>query len=409
MAGVLTDIFDGAAAKYLSAVEVDRFVSHQHEFNGVASFRAVFGEAGEPVRFPATYYWLEDEEDGDPAIANSSCTWSDVRRWTPDRTEYRLYYPTEADSVVRRAAVGDLLILVKEKTGRVLFVLCRSGTTIENQLLWLFGLSPTAQMSDSKDASQIADVPLGFAAWSVLEDLGVGLVDREPDVFDQLIERFGMTFPTTAMFSKFARDTLAEVDVLVSPDGALVAWMDHEEALFRHMERHVVGERLRQGFVEDGDVDVDSFTKFSLSVHNRRKSRAGWALSNHLEVVFDAHDIKHKREAVTEGKKKPDFLFPGEAEYSDETYGTGLLTMLGAKRTCKDRWRQVLSEANRIADKHLITLEPSISTAQTEEMKAADLQLVVPRELFGSYDLLQQDWLIDLSGFIDLVKQRQPA
>ena len=178
---------------------------------GSPPFRLFLERADEPVKFPATYYWLEDEEDGDPAIANSFCTWSNVRRWTPNRTEYRLYYSAEADSVVRRAAAGDLLILVKEKTGRVLFVLCRSGTTIEKQLLWLFGLSPTAQMPDSKDASQIKDVPMGFAAWSVLDDLGVGLVDREPDAFDQLVECFGMNFPTTAVFSKFARDTLAEV------------------------------------------------------------------------------------------------------------------------------------------------------------------------------------------------------
>lgn len=45
-------------------------------------------------------------------------------------------------------------------------------------------------------------------------------------------------------------------------------------------------------------------------------------------------------------------------------------TMLGVKSTCKDRWRQVLSEAKRIDNKHLATLEPGISENQTAEMQA---------------------------------------
>ena len=86
-----------------------------------------------------------------------------------------------------------------------------------------------------------------------------------------------------------------------------------------------------------------------------------------------------------------------------------MLTMLGAKRTCKDRWRQVLSEANRIANKHLLTMQPSISQHQTDEMKDANLQLVVPRSLFNSYQPAQQSWLMDVKGFIELVKSRQQA
>ncbi|MFN2369176.1 MAG: type II restriction endonuclease [Desulfurivibrionaceae bacterium] len=48
-----------------------------------------------------------------------------------------------------------------------------------------------------------------------------------------------------------------------------MAWMEREEILFRTMEKHLIGERLSQGF----DGDVDSFISFSLSVQNRRKSR----------------------------------------------------------------------------------------------------------------------------------------
>lgn len=117
--------------------------------------------------------------------------------------------------------------------------------------------------------------------------------------------------------------------------------------------------------------------------------------------------MRYVREARTKAKKRPDFLFPGQSEYYNESYDPAMLTMLGARRTCKDRWRQVLSEANRVTNKHLLTMQPSISKHQTDEMQASNLQLVVPRSLFSSYQPAQQCWLMDLTGFIELVKSRQ--
>jgi len=83
------------------------------------------------------------------------------------------------------------------------------------------------------------------------------------------------------------------------------------------------------------------------------------------------------------------------------------LTMLGVKTTCKDRWRQVLAEANRIEHKHLLTFEAAISTNQTDEMHTKNLQLVIPRRLHESYTENQRTWLMDVSSFISLVQERQ--
>ena len=52
--------------------------------------------------------------------------------------------------------------------------------------------------------------------------------------------------------------------------------------------------------------------------------------------------------------------------------------MLGVKSTYKDRWQQVLAEANRIETKHILTLESTISTGQTDEMQRHLLQSIVP-------------------------------
>ena len=74
--------------------------------------------------------------------------------------------------------------------------------------------------------------------------------------------------------------------------------------------------------------------------------------------------------------------------------------MLGVKSSCKDRWRQVLAEAAKIPRKHLLTLEPRISSAQTTQMGAHDLQLVVPEPIHPTYIPAQRSWLWTLSDFI---------
>jgi len=188
----------------------------------------------------------------------------------------------------------------------------------------------------------------------------------------------------------------------VNPDSALLAWMGREEMLFRTLERHIVGARIRDGF----DGDVDTFISYSLSVHNRRKSRAGRALESHLAAVFDDVGLQYEQGAQTENRSKPDFLFPDSASYHNPAFPVQCLTMLGAKSTCKDRWRQVLAEAQRIERKHLLTLQTSISSSQTDEMEANNLQLVLPANLHPTYTVEQQGWLMDLEEFISLIRSR---
>ena len=110
-----------------------------------------------------------------------------------------------------------------------------------------------------------------------------------------------------------------------------------------------------------------------------------------------------------ENRAKPDFVFPGVAEYQDMAFDPRRLTMLGVKSTCKDRWTQVLAEADRIDEKHLLTLETAISIHQTDEMQAKRLQLVLPHGLHKTYTAGQQVWLMDVAGFTQLVLERQKA
>lgn len=355
--------------------------------------------------FPATFYWLTDDETDYVTVSGSYCTWADVRRDNPTRSaEFHLYYAADSEPVVHRAKAGDLLVIARRKDGSLIVILTPNGSTISSQLLWLFGLSPIDGKPSVRELGTNSNITLSFAAIKVLEDIGIEVEDPQPNAFGQLIETFGLNFPPTALLSQFARDTLMDVDPVSAPDDTLLAWVEHEEALFRHMEKQVLAERLKAGFVNESEVDVDGFLKFSLSVQNRRKSRAGYAFGHHIEAILTANSIVFKREATTEKRNAADFLFPSEEDYANPDFPNNQLTMLAAKTTCKDRWRQVLAEADRIQEKHLLTLEPAISRAQTDEMIKQGLSLVLPKPIHETYQKDQKEWLLGVCDFLSLVK-----
>lgn len=402
--GMLSDLFTGVVAKRLTLVETITEKSNQHEFQGTLPLRRLLGEddrRGIPTRF----IWISGEQEA--LSEDGFMSWSNVRKGKPRAAEYHLYYSGNAVTELMQA--GDMLFLALQRDGTILVVITPAGT-VQNQLVWLFGLEEQSEFGFTfQEINEAHNAELDFAARYILDELGIEPEEPEADQLDGLIERFGLVFPTTKIFSELARTSLPEVSAADDPDRALIEWLDREEQLFRRLERRVVADRIASGFHATDGADVDGFLTFSLSVQNRRKARAGQALENHLEAVFAAQDIRYVRGAETENRNKPDFLFPGQAEYRDPTFPEERLTVLGAKSTLKDRWRQVLSEAVRIREKHLLTLEPGISENQTDEMQAKNLRLVLPRRLHGTYRLTQQTWLLGVSDFLEIVRARQAA
>ena len=380
--------------------------SNQHEFNGVEGLRNILGEPEGKVRYPATFLYLTDHDD-EPVIKDGFLTWYDARQKARMergvmRYEYRLYFPT--NQVSQCASAGDVLVIAKRPDNTLLAIVAEAETTISRQILWLFGFSDVSHPGFSvREELETEQDRIEFASRFILESIGIAVQVSEETWLDEILKKFNGYFPTTKEFSAFARSTLPDVNPQDGQDVALMAWMEREEILFRTLEKHLIGERLSQGF----DGDVDGFISFSLSVQNRRKSRAGLALENHLEILFRECGIRYTRTPKTENKSKPDFIFPGIEEYRNPEYNPLALTMLGVKSSCKDRWRQVLAEADKIEQKHLLTLEAAISKNQTDEMAAKQVQLVLPEELHGSYSEEQRSWLMNVTQFTDLVFERQ--
>jgi len=181
-----------------------------------------------------------------------------------------------------------------------------------------------------------------------------------------------------------------------TPDELIIERRDNEYKLFRQIEELHILHRVQQGF-----ASVDEFMQVANSVSNRRKSRSGRSLEIHLEHLFRQFGLEQfSTQCRTEGNKRPDFIFPSCADYHDPAYPEQNLRMLAVKTTCKDRWRQVLNEANRVEQIHLFTLQEGVSPHQFAEMKDENVKLVVPKPLHTKYPDEVRGQLMTLNDFI---------
>ena len=231
--------------------------------------------------------------------------------------------------------------------------------------------------------------------------------DRLNNLLLEIVARYS-DFPETTLMSKFARDCYNSAfnmtDSLISenPDSVLSSWLEAETNLFYFLE-----DKIYRPIYSTPFKTVAEFTKAANEVLNRRKSRAGKSLEHHLAQIFTSSKLKFEEQCVTEDNKKPDFIFPGGEEYHSIVFPCDDLVFLGAKTTCKDRWRQVLNEANRIDVKYLFTLQPGISSNQLIEMSHENLHLVVPSDNIKLFAKEHRHELLSLKQFIQLVQNKQ--
>lgn len=396
----LSTYFKGVAAKLLSEVEVNPKRSNQHEMQGIQQLRTMLGTERRSI--PSTCIYLADEPEK-RVTHEGDLSWYDSRERDEKRSaEFRLYYKSGNDAL-KFAAARDVLIVAQKHDETLLLLIVPSDSEQVNELLWIFGITDiVTQSAKTYDVEHIT-VPQSLLSY-VADEAGIELRYEAQDTWlDLLLERFGPKFPTTKDLSALALETLQrDISPIEAPDSALISLIDREEEMFRQLERHIVSQHLGE-HAGSWAQNVDDFVSFSLSVQNRRKSRAGHALENHLEWIFTANHLAFARGAKTEARSRPDFLFPGSVAYHDDSFPRDRLFMLGVKTTCKDRWRQVLNEAQRISPKHLLTLQPGISEHQIEEMSRSGIQLVVPRPLHASYRDPRS--IYHLGGFIRLVQQ----
>lgn len=304
------------------------------------------------------------------------------------RNEYRITRFGRNFPFLQDDNVGDLLIIAKFTEEDYVGYVLSSDEDIDD-FFATFNLPPD-------ETNQLIDV-----SGIVLPD------DKIAQLLLEFVNRFNR-FPETKTMATGARYcfnrayNIADEALISSPDEILLNWVDTEYRLFRLMEEKVYAEVMTKPF-----VSIDAFVQMANEVLNRRKSRAGKSLEHHLADIFTHNKLIFEEQAITEENKKPDFLFPNATCYHNLQFPADDLIVLGAKTTCKDRWRQVLTEADRVDVKYLFTLQQGISKNQLLEMKDSQLKLVVPRKYIGSFPEDFQSDISSLQDFILLVKGKQ--
>ncbi|MBO8479865.1 MAG: restriction endonuclease [Bacteroidetes bacterium] len=306
------------------------------------------------------------------------------------RNEYRITRFGRNFPFLEDDNIGDLLIIAKCTDTEYLGYVLSSDEDIDAFFAY-FNLSP----GDTNHLINLSGV--------------YGSSDTLSVLFDDFISKHE-DFPETREMASGARECynkafhVTNEHLKKTPDAILMKWIDTEYKLFRSMEDKFYAEILSKPF-----KTVESFVQTANEVLNRRKSRAGKSLEHHLSDIFTSNNLHFEAQAVTEDNKRPDFIFPDGSSYHNLLFPTENLTILGVKTTCKDRWRQVLTEADRIEEKHLFTLQQGISRNQLKEMQDSKLHLVVPRQNIPCFPMEYQSSLLDLSQFISIIKNKQHA
>ena len=319
-------------------------------------------------------------------------------RWQDDFETESCFTYYESKNELRITRFGRGFPFLKPEQTGALFVFTKqthtdySGYFLETddeieEFLDTFGISPT-------ETNSLIDVQR------------VSAETQEKLSIQEFINGLDVDFPASDVMSAAARTIEEKVYdhmeyIRLNPDKKIISWTNMEYTLFRALEYARYGEIITKGF-----HSVDEFVRVANVVLNRRKSRAGKSLEHHLSAIFDGNCIEYSSQAVTEGNKKPDFLFPSQEAYHDYGFSVDYIVSLAAKTTCKDRWRQVLNEADRLRDKpkYLCTLQQGISGAQMDEMQAENVILVVPKPYIAAYPKDRRDRIWTLVQFVQYVK-----
>lgn len=365
-----------AFSKYITANDTGSTGGHQAGFHiHKHSWELFFdkpGEKGENKDKFITIKWQDDFETASRFIYYGVGT----------RNEYRLTRFGRGFPFLEDANIGDLLVICKKSTG----------------FYEAFVLQTDEDIDDF------------FAALNISSTETNGIIPKQfqPTAEDKLMQCFvaflkslKLEFPTTIDLANNSRNcyigayNITPKIVKENPDREILNWLHAEFQLFKTIENDRYNSRIKTPF-----KTVEELIETANTILNRRKSRAGKSLEHHLSEIFRTFELTFASQVVTEDNKKPDFLFPNIESYNNPKFNPKKLVVLASKTTCKDRWRQILNEADKVKTKHLFTLQQGISKNQLEEMYKCNVCLVVPKQYLASFPTEFRGKILTLDNFV---------
>jgi type II restriction enzyme len=369
-----------ALLKFISANDAGSTGSHQRGYYLPKPAWRIYAPQ------PPTLGINDDHEVEVEWFPRGCVTRSCVKWYGRAKQEYRLTRFGGDFPYLTDGNVGDLLILIPRGDAQLIaFVLDdeEDVETVQAQLgvdivkSWaVFGADAhtDAHTEDSDDEK------IDAAIWTYAGSLSeFPCTDALAGETQQVIAQY---------FSGFERMT---------PDALLLRLLKTEYLLYQLVERQLCTPEIARLF-----RSVDEFLKTANSILQRRKSRAGRSMEHHCRYVLARAGLPFDAQPAIDGA--PDLIIPSAAAYNDLSFPTENIFVVGIKRTCKDRWRQVIREGQRIKAKYLITIQNGISLTQLRSMEQLGVTLIVPKPLHKEYPSEFRPRLLSVAGFIDRVK-----
>lgn len=279
-----------AILKFISRNNVGDTGSHECGYylpkNAWKLFTSSPPTKGANAEHEVTVLWQDGRE------TRSRCKW--YGKGT--RSEYRLTCFGRDFPFLDRDNVGSLLVIVPESHDRY--------------LAWVLDFDEDIEAVQVGLGVEILDT------CAVYERGQVPPEETEDECLDRKAREFVAKlddFPTSVILSDAARAAVAEcLDGILSKsaDRQLLEWVAAEYHLFRMLERKVCSPLVTEVF-----KDIDQFLTTAQSILQRRKSRAGLSLQNHVGHILEAAGIPFERDMPLPGK--PDIVIPGMAAYED--------------------------------------------------------------------------------------------
>jgi len=158
----------------------------------------------------------------------------------------------------------------------------------------------------------------------------------------------------------------------------------------------------KEALVENFKQNYSQFWGLFLSISQSRKTRAGGSFERHVKYLFQLLDYPFERQQDLDGVV--DYLIPSLAAFKKNRTAC---VVLSAKRTLRERWRQVIGElASTNAGKiYILTADEDISHSKVAEIATHNINLVVwdeykKKKFADNYNVI---------GFTDLVNVHLPA
>jgi len=141
----------------------------------------------------------------------------------------------------------------------------------------------------------------------------------------------------------------------------------------------------------------DDLRDFFLSISQSRKSRAGGSFQYHIDHILTTLNYPHDSQKIIDGK--PDFILP-KAELYHKNPGECIL--ITAKRTLRERWREVITEGKKSPHYFLMTVDTKPSQNLMQEMADNRISLVVPSPIIAQIPAYKKfSNVITFKGLLD--------